>query len=76
MFKQYVSRRRSKLYQCTISSSMIIDEMINKVKEETKLTNVNNDEIGNKKHRSELPYIGDKGAHILRSMGKYVRILY
>ena len=29
--------------------------MINKVKEETKLTNVNNDEIGNKKHRSELP---------------------
>lgn len=50
--------------------------MFNKVKEETKLTNVNNDEIGNKKHRSELPYIGDKGAHILRSMGKYVRILY
>lgn len=47
--------------------------MINKVKEKTKLIN---GEIGNKKHRSELPYIGDKGAHILRSMGKYVTVLY
>lgn len=50
--------------------------MINKDKEKTKLTNVNNDESCNKKHRSELPYIGVRGAHILRSMGKYIRVLY
>ena len=43
------------------------------MKEKLKVTKVDNDESGGKKHRLVLPYKGDKGTHLLRSMEKCVR---
>ena len=51
---------------------MIIDEIINEVKEKPKVTKVNNNESDGKKHQLALPCKGDKRVHILRSMEKYV----
>ena len=50
----------------------IIDRFIHRVKEKPKVIKLENDESGNKKHRFVLPYKGDKGTHILRSMENYV----
>ena len=53
----------------------LIDKIINEVKEKPKVTKVDNVESCDKKHRLVLPYKGDRGNHILRSMKKYVRKL-
>ena len=45
------------------------------MKENPKVTKVDNDESGDEKHRLVLPYKGDKRTHILRSMERYVRKL-
>ena len=45
------------------------------MKEKPKVNTVDNDKVGDKKHRLVLPDKGDKGTHILRSMEKYVRKL-
>ena len=55
---------------------MIIDEIIKEVTEKPKVIKVNNNESGGKKHQLALPYVSDKGAHILRSMEKYVRKVF
>ena len=46
----------------------VIDKIINEVKEKAKVTKLENDENGDKKHRLVLPYKVDTGNHILRSM--------
>ena len=45
------------------------------MKEKLKVTKVDNDESGGKKHRLILTSKGDKGTHILRSMENYLRKL-
>ena len=45
------------------------------MKEKPKATKVDNDKSGDRKHRLVLPSKGNKGAHLLRSMEKYVKKL-
>ena len=45
------------------------------MKNKPKVTKVDNDESGDKKHRLVLPYKGDMGNHVLRSMEMHGRKL-
>lgn len=51
----------------------VINKIINKGKQKTKVANKNNDESSNKKH--QLVVHGDKGTQILRLMEEYIRNL-
>ena len=53
----------------------VFDKIINEVKEKPKVTKVDTDKSGDKKHRLVLPNKGDRGNHVLRSMEKFVRKL-
>ena len=70
-----IKHNRAVFYHQNNYSLWVIDKIINKVKEKPKVTKVDNDESGDKKRRLVLPYIGDRGNHVLRSMEKYVREL-
>ena len=75
IFNQQVSIRGNRIYHQNNYPLWVTDKIFKEVKENHKVIQMNNDESGDGKHRSEQPYKGDKGTNILRSMEKYVRKL-